>query len=87
MQPGDQEEPETTSAEAAGSSEEEEKRSLLEEYEREVGAVVLRGNRMVLVRSLKKEFEGLRVPSLPIAEGETPVWSVPSGQSPSKFMC
>ena len=72
MQPGDQEEPETTSAEAAGSSEEEEKRSLLEEYEREVGAVVLRGNRMVLVRSLKKEFEGLRVPSLPIAEGETP---------------
>ena len=44
----------------------------LEDCDREVGAVVLRGNRMVLARSLKKDYKGLRIPSLPLDEGETP---------------
>ena len=43
----------------------------LEECNREVGGIVLRGNRVVLVRSLKQEYEGLRIPSLPPSEGES----------------
>ena len=45
----------------------------LEDCEMEVGAVVLRGNRMVLARSpVKKEWKGLQIPSLPLADGEDP---------------
>ena len=43
----------------------------LEECGREVGGIVLRGNRVVLVRSLKKEFAGVRVPSEVPREGES----------------
>ena len=36
----------------------------LEDCEMEVGAVVLRGNRMVLARSpVKKEWKGMQIPS------------------------
>ena len=38
----------------------------------EVGAIVLRGNRMVLARSLNKEYQGLRIPSLTLGKEETP---------------
>lgn len=34
--------------------------------EQYVGALVLRGNRCVLVRSLKDEWKGMRIPSLPL---------------------
>lgn len=37
--------------------------------ERHVGALVLRGNRCVLVRSLQKKWEGLKIPSLPVVDG------------------
>ena len=36
----------------------------LDECAREVGGVVLRGNRVVLVRSLANEYQGVRIPSL-----------------------
>ena len=42
----------------------------LDECKREVGGIVLRGNRIVLVRSLKKEYEGVRIPSLTPREDE-----------------
>jgi hypothetical protein len=38
----------------------------------EIGGLVLRGNRCVLVRSLKKKWEGMRFPSVPPAQGELP---------------
>ena len=44
----------------------------LEDCEMEVGAIVLRGNRMVLARSLNKEYQGLRIPSLTLDKDETP---------------
>ena len=45
----------------------------LEGCDMEVGAVVLRGNRMVLARSpVKKEWKGMQIPSLPLADGEDP---------------
>jgi len=53
--------------------------------ERHVGALVLRGNRCVLVRSLHKEWEGMQLPSFPFDptannQQETPVdaavWAV-----------
>ena len=44
----------------------------LEDCRMEVGAIVLRGNRMVLARSLNKEYQGLRIPSLPLDKDETP---------------
>ena len=37
----------------------------LSECGREVGGVVLRGNRVVLVRSLTNDYQGVRIPSLP----------------------
>ncbi|KAL7576709.1 hypothetical protein ACA910_005633 [Epithemia clementina (nom. ined.)] len=40
--------------------------------ERHVGALVLRGNRCVLVRSLKNSWEGLRLPSVVANENESP---------------
>ena len=43
----------------------------LEKCEREIGGIVLRGNRIVLVRSLKKDFAGLRIPSAAPREGES----------------
>jgi len=39
--------------------------------EQHVGALVLRGNRCVLVRSLKGEWKGMRIPSLPICNTES----------------
>ena len=36
----------------------------LSECGREVGGVVLRGNRVVLVRSLTNDYQGVRIPSL-----------------------
>jgi hypothetical protein len=38
----------------------------------EIGGLVLRGNRCVLVRSLKKRWEGMRFPSVPPKQGELP---------------
>ena len=40
---------------------------------REVGCLVLRGNRCVLCRSLKGEWKGMRVPSQRCKEGEIPL--------------
>lgn len=41
--------------------------------ERHVGALVLRGNRCVLVRSLSGEWDGMRLPSVVPKEGESPL--------------
>ena len=43
----------------------------LEDCVREVGGIVLRGNRIVLVRSLKKEFAGVRIPAEAPREDES----------------
>eukprot|EP00584_Thalassiosira_punctigera_P024831 CAMPEP_0172555256 /NCGR_PEP_ID=MMETSP1067-20121228/58321_1 /TAXON_ID=265564 ORGANISM="Thalassiosira punctigera, Strain Tpunct2005C2" /NCGR_SAMPLE_ID=MMETSP1067 /ASSEMBLY_ACC=CAM_ASM_000444 /LENGTH=963 /DNA_ID=CAMNT_0013343771 /DNA_START=275 /DNA_END=3163 /DNA_ORIENTATION=- len=39
--------------------------------ERHVGALVLRGNRCVLVRSLKGKWNGMRIPSVAVRDGES----------------
>ena len=48
-----------------------------ESCERHVGALVLRGNRCVLVRSLSNEWKGMRIPSVPVVpkSGETEIAS------------
>lgn len=40
--------------------------------ERQIGALVLRGNRCILVRSLEKKWEGMRIPSVFPMPGESP---------------
>ncbi len=40
--------------------------------ERHIGALVLRGNRCILARSLEKEWEGMRIPSVPKIPDESP---------------
>jgi G3E family GTPase/ADP-ribose pyrophosphatase YjhB (NUDIX family) len=42
-------------------------------FERHVGALVLRGNRCVLVRSPKNSWDGLRLPSVVAKENESPM--------------
>jgi hypothetical protein len=39
----------------------------------EIGALVMRGNRCVLVRSLEGEWEGMRIPAVPAMDGEDPI--------------
>ncbi len=41
--------------------------------EHHIGALVLRGNRCVLVRSLSGEWDGMRLPSVAPKEGESPI--------------
>merc|ERR1712150_229691 len=38
----------------------------------EIGGLILRGNRCVLVRSLSGEWKGMRIPSMPAEPGELP---------------
>eukprot|EP00588_Corethron_pennatum_P007645 CAMPEP_0194297466 /NCGR_PEP_ID=MMETSP0169-20130528/58968_1 /TAXON_ID=218684 /ORGANISM="Corethron pennatum, Strain L29A3" /LENGTH=487 /DNA_ID=CAMNT_0039047275 /DNA_START=246 /DNA_END=1709 /DNA_ORIENTATION=+ len=44
--------------------------------ERQVGALILRGNRCVLARSVAGEWAGMRLPSLPALPGEPPAFTV-----------